>query len=115
MIDAIRGLLKKPDMPLGVVINSVYHSLAESYKQAVENIEKLTGEEVAAIHIVGGGCQDKYLDRLTSDYTGKTVTAGPVEATAIGNLIAQIMSVKPGYTIEDARELVRLSFAIQAV
>ncbi len=115
MIDAIRGLLKKPDMPLGVVINSVYHSLAKSYKQAVENIEKLTGEEVAAIHIVGGGCQDKYLDRLTSEYTGKTVTAGPVEATAIGNLIAQIMSVNPGYTIEDARELVRLSFAIQEV
>ena len=43
------------------------------------------------------------------------MTAGPVEATAIGNLIAQIMSVKPGYTIEDARELVRLSFAIQEV
>lgn len=115
MIDAIRTLLNKPDMPLGTVINSVYHSLARSYKLAVCNIEELTGKEIAAVHIVGGGCQDKYLDELTSEYTGKPVTAGPVEATAIGNLIAQIMSVNPECKIEDARELVRVSFKIQEV
>lgn len=115
MIDAIRSVLNKPELPLECVINSVYHSLARSYKQAVEDIEKLSGESVAAIHIVGGGCQDTYLNKLTAEYSGKTVTAGPIEATAIGNLTAQIMSINPEYTLDEARELIRTSFKIEKV
>ena len=115
MIEAIRSCLKKSDVSLGEVINSVYHSLARSYKNAVEEIETLTGNKAAAIHIVGGGCQDRYLNRLTAEYTGLPVTAGPIEATAIGNLIAQIMYTNPEYTLEEARQLVCKSFNITEV
>ncbi len=115
MIDAIRGVLQDPEMPIGDVLNSTYHSLARSYNTAVEEIEKITGMEAKAIHIVGGGCQDTYLNRLTARYTGKPVTAGPVEATAVGNLISQLIDSQECNDLETARELVRKSFSITEV
>ncbi len=115
MIEAIRTYLKKPDMPLGEVINSVYHSLAKSYRDAVSEMESITGESVTAIYIVGGGCQDTYLNRLTAEYTGKKVYAGPVEATATGNLIIQMMAVSKDLTLEKARDFIRTSFQIKEV
>ena len=98
MIEAIKTHLNKPDMTLGEVINSVYHSLAKSYKDAVCEVEKTAGIKANAIRIVGGGSKDKYLNRLTMEYTGKKVTAGPVEATALGNLASQIMADNKEYT-----------------
>ena len=89
MIDAIGKLICSDD--LGLILNSAYHSLAKSYSEAVTEIEAVTGKRFNAIHIVGGGCQDKYLNALTRDYTGKSVTAGPIEATATGNIVSQIM------------------------
>ena len=115
MIQAIRDYLKMPELPLDVLLNSVYHSLAKSYGDAAEEIERLAGISAPAIHIVGGGCQDSYLNRLTAEYTGKKVYAGPVEATALGNLIAQILVVNPDYTLEKARTLIRTSFHIEEV
>lgn len=92
MIDAIGKLICSDD--LGLILNSAYHSLAKSYSEAVSKIEAVTGKRFNAIHIVGGGCQDKYLNILTRDYTGKSVTAGPIEATATGNIVSQIMHDK---------------------
>lgn len=115
MIEAIKGYLNKPEMPLGEVINSVYHSLAKSYVDAVNEIERVTGKTVTAIHIVGGGSKDCYLNELTHKYTGKAVTAGPVEATAIGNLISQLIFSDECKTLEEARSLVRASFDIKEV
>ncbi len=115
MIEAIKGYLGKPDMPLGEVINSVYHSLAKSYKEAVEEVEKISGVTSNVIHIVGGGCKDAYLNRLTALYTGKKVLAGPVEATATGNLMAQIMADDNSYTVEKLRKLIIDSFDIKEV
>lgn len=115
MINAIRKYLNQPELPLGVVINSVYHSLAKSYVTAVEEMEKVTGKTVSCISIVGGGCMDTYLNSLTAKYTGKTVTSGPVEATAIGNLISQVMYLNSQYSLEDMRETVKKSFDIQEV
>ena len=92
MIDAIGKLIGSDD--LGLILNSAYHSLAKSYSEAVTETEAVTGKRFDAIHIVGGGCQDKYLNALTRDYTGKSVTAGPIEATATGNIISQIMRDK---------------------
>lgn len=115
MIDAIKKYLGKPDMPLGEVINSVYHSLAKSYKDAVDEVEKISGISANAIHIVGGGSKDTYLNKLTAEYTGKKVTAGPVEATAIGNLISQFISQNEEYTLEKLRNIVINSFDIEEV
>lgn len=112
MIDAIREYLGKPELPIGDVLNSVYHSLANSYKEAVETIEKVCEKKIDLINIIGGGSKDRYLNKLTKEYTGRRVLAGPTEATAIGNLIAQFMYLDSSFTLEKARETVKKSFSI---
>ena len=112
MIDAIGKLIGSDD--LGLILNSAYHSLAKSYSEAVTEIEAVTGKRFNAIHIVGGGCQDKYLNALTRDYTGKSVTAGPIEATATGNIISQIISDKK-ISLAAARDLIKKSFDIKEI
>ena len=107
MIEAIRSYLKKPDMPLNQVLNTVYHSLAGSYRQAVEEIETITGKTVDTIHIIGGGCQDTYLNSLTEQYTKKKVLAGPIEATATGNLISQMILGGDCADLQAARAMVK--------
>ena len=110
MIDAIGKLIGSDD--LGLILNSAYHSLAKSYNEAVTEIETVTGKRFNAIHIVGGGCQDEYLNALTRDYTGKDVTAGPIEATATGNIVSQIMHDKK-ISLAVAREIIKNSFDIK--
>lgn len=112
MIDAIGMLIGSDD--LGLILNSAYHSLAKSYSEAVTEIEAVTGKRFNAIHIVGGGCQDKYLNILTRDYTGKSVTAGPIEATATGNIVSQIMRDKK-ISLAAARDLIKKSFDIKEI
>lgn len=112
MIDAIGKLIGSDD--LGLILNSAYHSLAKSYSEAVAEIEAVTGKRFNAIHIVGGGCQDKYLNALTRDYTGKSVTAGPIEATATGNIVSQIMRDKK-ISLAAARKIVKNSFDIKEI
>ncbi len=115
MLETVRNYCKKPDMKLSSVLASIYHSLAKSYKSASEEIESITGKEIKAIHIVGGGSKDSYLNRLTSEYTGKPVTAGPTEATAIGNLISQLIYDGVCDNLDEARQLVIKSFNISEV
>lgn len=112
MIDAIGKLIESDD--LGFILNSVYHSLAKSYNEAVTEIEAVAGKRFNTIHIVGGGCQDKYLNALTRDYTGKSVTAGPIEATATGNIVSQIMYDKK-ISLATARDLIKNSFDIKEI
>ena len=112
MIDAIGKLIGSDD--LGLILNSAYHSLAKSYSEAVTETEAVTGKQFDAIHIVGGGCQDKYLNALTRDYTGKSVTAGPIEATATGNIVSQIMHDKK-ISLAAARDLIKNSFDITVI
>lgn len=112
MIEAVRNYLGKPDLPLGDVLSSVYHSLADSYRKAVCEIEDISGKDIKAIHIVGGGSKDKYLNKLTAEYTGKKVFTGLMEATATGNLISQIMYDKK-ITLTQAREIIKETFEIK--
>ncbi len=70
----------------------IYHSLAECYKKAAEELEEITGRSFDTINIVGGGSNADYLNRLTAKVTGRRVLAGPGEATAIGNLGAQMIA-----------------------
>ena len=89
MLDAIKDCLGERELPVCDVISSVYHSLAKSYAKAVFEIEKITGEKIDSISIVGGGSKDEYLNELTAKYTEKEVIKGPIEATAMGNLKTQ--------------------------
>ncbi|WP_178668848.1 rhamnulokinase family protein [uncultured Eubacterium sp.] len=113
MVEAIGKLIGSND--LGFVINSAYHSLAQSYADAVNEIEAISEKTIDTINIVGGGSKDSYLNRLTKEYTGKRVLAGPVEATATGNIICQLMYADDNLTLEKARELVKNSFDIKEV
>ncbi|MBR6567812.1 MAG: rhamnulokinase [Clostridia bacterium] len=106
MIDSIRSYLGMPDLPVGDVLSSVYHSLAKTYKEAVEGIERICNKRIDVINIVGGGCKDTYLNALTEKYTGKKVVAGPVEATAAGNIMVQLMYLDKELDPVKARELV---------
>ena len=115
MIEAIRTYLCKPELPIGDVLSSVYHSLANSYTEAVKIIENVSGKKIDLINIIGGGSKDRYLNELTKEYTGKRVLAGPTEATALGNIIAQLMFADKELTLEQAREIVKKSFSIVEV
>ena len=113
MIEAIKTYLGEKDLPLGDVLSSVYHSLAASYKKVLEEIRSVTGKTVDTICIVGGGCQDEYLNRLTHEVTGCRVTAGPIEGTAAGNILSQFMALDKNFTYEDAKKCIENTFEIK--
>ena len=71
-------------------INSTYLSLAYSYKESLDELEKITNQTFKKICIVGGGAKNKYLNKLTEEFTKKEIVALPIEATAIGNLLVQM-------------------------
>ncbi len=83
------------------------------YRYAIAQIEQCTGKRYDTLHIVGGGVKDALLCRLTADVCGKTVVAGPVEATVYGNLILQLLATGEIGTLEEAREIVRRSDSVQ--
>jgi len=112
MLAAIRKLLGDEDLPVADVLSAVYHSLAASYQQAVSQIEALSGKQIDRILIVGGGSKDRYLNELTAEVTGKTVLTGLSEATALGNILSQIMACEH-LTLQQAREIVKQSFSIK--
>lgn len=112
MIDAIKEHLNEPNLELGDLLSSVYHSLANSYAVAVKEIEDICDKQIDSIHIVGGGSKDTYLNKLTAEYTGKKVYIGLSEATATGNIISQIMFIK-NITLADARNIITKTFNIK--
>ena len=91
----------------------IYNSLALCYKKTVEQLEELTGNRFLGIHIVGGGSKADYLNQLTAIATGKCVYAGPTEATAIGNLAAQMIAEGQLQSLQEARKCIYHSFEIQ--
>lgn len=96
MTEAVKEYCRKhhfnriPETP-GQLAKTIYKSLSISYADTVKELEELSGRKFDAIYIVGGGCNADYLNRLTSEATGKKVYAGPSEATAIGNIMAQMI------------------------
>ena len=82
----------KPPTTVGELMQCVYLSLAECYANAIRNLSEITGKVYTSINIVGGGSQDKYLNALTAEATGLEVFTGPIEGTAIGNLIVQMIA-----------------------
>ena len=95
------------------VASVIYNSLAQCYAKTIKEIEEITGQKYDRIHIVGGGANAEYLNILTAKATGVPVYAGPTEATAIGNLAAQMMSAGELKNLKDARACVYKSFEIK--
>ena len=91
---------------VGEVMQCVYKSLAECYASAIANLSELTGKTYTSVNIVGGGSQDKYLNALTAEATGLEVFAGPVEGTAIGNLIVQMIAGGEFADLAEARKAI---------
>jgi rhamnulokinase len=93
----------------GALLRCVFESLALKYRVVIDCIEAMLGRRMEIIHIVGGGSQNRLLCQLTADATGRWVVAGPVEATALGNVAAQAMALGQFASLAEAREVVRNS------
>jgi rhamnulokinase len=98
---------------VGPTVRCALESLALRYRWAVEKLEELTGRQLEVIHIVGGGCQNELLCQLAADACGRLVLAGPVEATAIGNIVVQAIGLGLLGSLAEARELVQRSFEVK--
>ena len=112
MTEAVRSYLGRPELPLKDVLSCVYHSLAQSYKTAILEIEKISGKKIKDIYIVGGGSKDGYLNTLTARYTGRRVLTGVKEGTAAGNILSQIMR-DLGLSLDEARKIIKNTYEMK--
>lgn len=110
--DACRESGQQVPEGLAEVASVIYNSLAKCYAKTIKQIEGITGKTYDKIHIVGGGSNADYLNRLTARATGIPVYAGPTEATAIGNIAAQMMTAGELADLKAARACVFASFPI---
>lgn len=117
MTEEVKNACEESDLPvpenLAEVAAVIYNSLAKCYSKTLAEIEGITGKWFDSIHIVGGGSNAEYLNQLTALATGKTVYAGPAEATAIGNLSAQMIAEGELKDLVDARNCIYKSFDIK--
>ena len=117
MEDRIIGLLQETERSLpatrGEMVRLILESLAQKYFENICKLESLIGRRLNAIHIFGGGCQNALLNQLTANACNRPVIAGPVEATAIGNLLMQMITLGEISSLVEAREIVRNSFECQ--
>ena len=116
MIKAVQDFCRKTGQQVpetvGEISSVIYNSLAKCYGDTVKEIEEITGKKYSTIYVVGGGSNAGYLNELTAKYTGKKVSAGPSEATAIGNVIVQMLHDGVFKDLPEARTCVRESFDV---
>jgi rhamnulokinase len=101
-----------PEAP-GAVVRCALEGLALRYRWVLERLEELVGKRLDTIHIVGGGCQNTLLCQLTADACDRVVVAGPVEATALGNVLVQMLGLGLLGSLADGRAVVRRSFDVK--
>ncbi len=101
-----------PETP-GQFVRCILESLALLYRVTLEEIEKLTGRTVRRLHIVGGGSRNLLLNKFAANATRRQIVAGPVEATAIGNVLIQAIALGHVKSLTALRRIVRDSFALQ--
>ena len=111
--DYCRRTGQKVPETLGEIATVIYTSLAECYAKTAKELEEMTGRTYSRIHIVGGGSNAGYLNELTAKATKKEIHAGPGEATAIGNITAQMLKAEEFKTIEEARTIIHESFGVK--
>ena len=117
MIEAVQKFCRDTDQPVpetvGEISSVIYNSLAKCYGDTVEEIEAITGKKYSTIYVVGGGSNAGYLNELTAKYTGRKVSAGPSEATVIGNIIVQMLHDGVFASLPEARTCVKESFDVK--
>ena len=110
----IRGFCERTGQPVpaskGAVVRCALESVALKYRWVLEHLEEMVGHRLEPIHIIGGGTQNRLLNQFAADATGRVVTAGPIEATAIGNLCVQAIALGRLGSLDQARTVVRQSF-----
>jgi sugar (pentulose or hexulose) kinase len=95
------------------MIRVILESLALKYRWALERLEEITARPIDCLHIVGGGIQNELLCQFTANAVGRKVVAGPIEATASGNILMQAKATGQIETLEEARQIVRNSFELK--
>jgi rhamnulokinase len=117
MPEAIRGFCRKTGQPVpedrGSVARCALESLALRFRHVLGMCEELSGGRIETIHIVGGGTKNRLLCQFAADACGRRVLAGPIEATAIGNVMMQAVADGAVGSIADAREVIRRSFPVE--
>jgi rhamnulokinase len=102
----------EPDGPAGYA-RAILESLAFKYRVVLESMERLTGIPITEVRIVGGGSRNRLLNQFTADCTGRTVIAGPVEASALGNIAMQMVATGVVGSLDDARRIIERSFPVE--
>ena len=97
----------------GAIIRCALESLALEYRWVAQSLDQLVDRRLSTVHIIGGGSRNRLLNQLTADATGRTAIAGPVEATAIGNILVQAMAVGDISSLDEGRAIVRRSFELE--
>ena len=94
----------------GAYVRTVLESLAFKYRIVLRNLEQVTGTRIEQVRIIGGGSKNRLLNQITADATGRTVLAGPAEATALGNVAIQVLATGGASSLEEVRAVVDRSF-----
>lgn len=119
MVKAIRDdFIKRgitPPYTAGDICNSIFLSLAVSYNKTICGMEEILGEKIKVLHIIGGGSQNKLLNRYTAKLSKVKVIAGPVEATALGNVSAQLVALNLAENFSETKKMILNSFEIEEV
>ena len=93
----------------GEIVRGIFESLAQTYRKTIFTLEQITGESCKRLYIVGGGSRERLLCRLTAEACSIEVSAGPAEATALGNILVQELSAGAISSIEQGRAIIRKS------
>jgi rhamnulokinase len=97
----------------GAIARVVFESLALRYRYVLEMADALMERRIGTLHIVGGGSQNRMVNQFSADCTGRPVVAGPIEATAIGNILMQMLAMGAIGSLEEGRQVVRNSFGTE--
>ncbi len=113
MVDRIKDQCREAGRPIpsskGEFMVAVYRGLAKTYAESIDHLQKMTGKQFSVLHVIGGGCKNEILDQWTADATGLLVQAGPVEATALGNMLVQAVALGFMGSLAQGRTMLRSS------
>ncbi|MGX7419140.1 rhamnulokinase [Carnobacterium gallinarum] len=116
MVEALQDYCQRTNQKVpatpGQLARCIYDNLALYYGKEIQQLQRQIGRDLTTIQIVGGGSNAELLNQLTADVTGLTIKAGPTEATAIGNIVVQMMTTKALINLVEARDLIANSFEI---
>lgn len=102
-------------LDIGKMAFVIYNSLAISYAEAMDDLEKITGKKYDTLNIIGGGSKNGLLNQLTKMHTKRKIITGPAEGTAIGNLVMQMVGTEALESVKCGREIIKKSFDIEEI